>query len=207
MATKTKVPSNNRIADAIEAPATMQREIVIFELVGLSPLLQNNPASFIGTEGDSGLASKKKYVDAEEAELRVYRDSDGDVCFPAGAIVRSMVRAATGRKIGATAATTLFKGAVFIVEPFAKVLDAKGNPISGYEIDRRPVVVGKARIPRCRPMFPKWALRVPLDIDTAVVSKANVHEALSLAGRIVGIGDFRPEKSGGFGRFTVQPLK
>ena len=61
------------------APATMKPEIVVFTITGRSPLLQNNPANFIGkTDGDGGLAAgKKSYNNDEEAKLRVYLDDEG----------------------------------------------------------------------------------------------------------------------------------
>ena len=46
-------------------------------------------------------------------------------------------------------------------------------------------------------------MQVPLEIDTAILRPEQVDEALNLAGRIIGIGDYRPEKGGGFGRFSA----
>ena len=61
----------------VGAPAT-KPEIVAFLITGRSPLLQNNPANFIGkTEEGGALGTKKIYNDEEEAKLRVYLDGDG----------------------------------------------------------------------------------------------------------------------------------
>ncbi len=197
--------ATNRIADIIDAPATMKPEIVTFTVIGISPLLQNNPAEFIGKTGDEGLGSSKKtYKDEDEARLRVYKDADGAFAHPSEAFTKSMVKAVAGKKFGKMFATAAIKGSVFIAEPFSLLVDPKGNPIKEYQIDRRPVVVGKARILRCRPMFSKWQIRLALEIDTAILKPKDVLDALSLAGRIVGIGDYRPEKGGGFGRFKVE---
>ena len=189
----------------VGAPATMKPEIVTFAITGRSPLLQNNPANFIGNadEGDLG-AGKKKYNDEEEARLRVYQDSDGAYCHPCEAFTKSMVKSVAGKKFGKMFATAAIKGSVFIVEPFALILDAKGKSATKYALDRRSVVIGKARILRCRPMWTPWRMLVPLEIDTAILKPDQVLEALNLAGRIIGIGDYRPEKGGGFGRFTAE---
>ena len=190
------------------APATMKPKIVVFQITGTSPLLQNNPAEFIGAAEDDAITTgKPKYDDAEEARLRLYKDPDGRFCHPSEAFIKAMIRAVTGKKIGKLTATSTLKGSVFIVEPFAIIEDAKGKPATKYTIDKRPVVIGKARIPRCRPCWSKWYMRVPLEVDTAILSPVNVEEALSLAGRTVGIGDYRPEKGGGFGRFTAKIIK
>ena len=189
-------------------PSTMKPKIVVFEITGTSPLLQNNPINFIGVQEDTGLVGgKKQYDDHAEAELRVYRDPNGNNCHPTEAFIKSMIRAVTGRKFGKMSATSAIKGSVFIAEPYAIIEDDKGRPAKSYSIDKRPVVVGKARVPRCRPCWNKWKMRVPLEVDVAIISPQQVEESLSLAGRIVGVGDYRPEKGGGFGRFTVKIAK
>lgn len=211
MATATKKPKN-RIAELnghaeehdLEGPATMKPEIVVFKIIGISPLLQNNPANFIGVDDGAGLgAGKKKYNDEEEAKLRVYLNGDGQFCHPCEAFTKAMVAAVAGKKFGKMFATAAIKGSVFIAEPFAVIEDANGKPATKYEIDRKPVVVGKARVLRCRPCWNKWTMKVALEVDTAILSPEQVRESLNLAGRIKGIGDYRPEKGGGYGRFRV----
>ena len=188
-----------------DAPATMKPQIVVFKVAGMSPLLQNNPSAFIGVDEDAGLASKKKaYNDEDEAAMRTYKSPDDLFCHPAEAFTKAMLKAVSGKKFGKQFATAMIKGCVFITEPFAIIEDLKGNPATNYSIDRRPVVIGKARVLRCRPCWNKWQMRVPLEIDTALLGPDQVCESLALAGRIIGIGDYRPEKGGGFGRFTVE---
>ena len=208
MATKTKVSTNNRIQEHLDTPAVMRPEIVVFDIVGISPLLQNNPANFIGTPEDGTLTcGTKKYNDAEEARLRLYVSEDGRFRQPCESFTKAMVKAVSGKKFGKVFATAAIKGSVFIAEPFCEILSADGKPIKDYTIDRRPVVVGKARVLRCRPCFQDWRIRLALEIDTAMLQPSHVWESLSLAGRIVGVGDYRPEKGGGFGRFMVKPMK
>lgn len=198
-----KKKSDEAKGQVLDAPATMKPEIVAFTIVGVSPLLQNNPENFIGAVADVGLASKKVYVDADEAKLRVYQNSDGQFCHPSDAFKRSMVKAVAGKKFGKAHATAVIKGAVFIVEQYSVIEDPKGEPAKKYTIDKRSCVVNKARVNRCRPCWANWQIKVALEIDTAIVSPEDVKVALQLAGRIIGIGDFRPEKGGGFGRFKV----
>lgn len=188
-----------------EAPATMKPEIVTFKIIWTSPLLQNNPANFIGKQEGEDLASGKKvYNDEEEARLRLYLDPDRKFCHPCEAFTKAMVKAVAGKKFGKMFATAAIKGSVFITEPFALIEDENGKPATKYTIDRRPAVVGKSRILRCRPMFGKWRMKVAFEIDTSILQPAQVKESLALAGRIIGIGDYRPEKGGGFGRFRVE---
>lgn len=201
---KRKVSEDSDVA-VLDAPATMKPEIVVFNIVGISPLLQNNPASFIGVTGEAGLGSgKKTYNDEEEAKLRLYLDDEGAFCHPCESFTKAMVKAVAGKKFGKMFATSAIKGSVFITEPFAMLLDDKWKPLKDYTIDRRPVVVGKARVLRCRPTFKKWRVKLALEIDVAILRPADVKDALALAGRIVGIGDYRPANGGGFGRFKVE---
>ncbi len=189
--------------EEMEVPATMKPEIVVFQIVGISPLLQNNPVAFIGAPG-ADLAGKKTYDDEEEARMRLYLDPDGNHCHPTQAFPRSMAKAVAGKKFGKMFATTAINGAVFITEPFSIIEDEDGNPAKEYTIDRRSVVIGKARVLRCRPCWKNWRMRLALEVDTAILQPSQVSESLALAGRIKGIGDYRPEKGGGFGRFRVE---
>jgi hypothetical protein len=207
MATKAaKNGTVNRIADV--NPVTMgQTEIVTFRVVGISPLLQNNPMNFIGVQQDSSLGSKKTYNDEEEARLRVYQNDEGQYYHPSQSFQRSMVRAVTGKKFGKESAPAVLKGSVFIAEPHCIILDADGEPATAYGIDRQPCVVNKAKILRCRPVWKKWQMDVAFDVDYTFrpldVLKQYITQALATAGRTVGVGDYRPEKGGGFGRFVV----
>lgn len=200
MATKEKVSK-----ETMETPAVMKPEIVTFRVIGISPLLQNNPANFIGkAEGEVLASGKKTYNDEEEAKLRLYLDPDGAFCHPCEAFTKAMVKAVAGKKIGKMFATAAIKGSVFITEPFSILEDKNGKPLTKYIIDRRPVVIGKSRVLRCRPCWKEWSVRLALEIDMAIMTKENVRESLALAGRIIGVGDYRPEKGGGFGRFRVE---
>jgi len=76
-----------------------------------------------------------------------------------------------------------------------------------WEVDTRSVVIGRARVMRSRPVFKKWALEFELEIDEMEVPNDVVKEILEYSGKRVGIGDFRPEKGGSFGRFEVSKWK
>lgn len=193
-----------KTSEATVNASIMKPEIVTFLVVGTSPLIQNNPVEFIGKTETQSLGTKKVYNDQEEARLRLYLDSDGHFCHPSEAFTRAMVKAVAGKKFGKLFATAAMKGSVFITETLSIIEDANGKPLKKYDIDRRSVVVGKARVLRCRPIFEEWSIRVALEINTAILNPDMVRESLALAGMIVGVGDFRPEKGGRFGRFAVK---
>jgi hypothetical protein len=67
-------------------------------------------------------------------------------------------------------------------------------------LDIRPVVVNRARVTRIRPAFkPGWKLSFVTNILDDELPANMVHDILALAGKAVGIGDYRPK----FGRFMV----
>lgn len=209
MASSTKKQSlNTQVADeasdSLGVPASMKPEIMAFEITGISPLLQNNPAAFIGAVEEVALGAKKVYDDREEARMRTYWEDDGSFYHPMQSFIKAMLKAVAGKKFGKVFATKAVSGSVFLVSPHATILTRKGEPAQDYTIDRQPVVVGKARVLRCRPCWKEWFMKIAFEVDAAILGRPQVFEALSLAGRIIGIGDYRPEKGGGFGRFTVK---
>ena len=67
-----------------------------------------------------------------------------------------------------------------------------------------PVVVQRSRIMRTRAMFDlPWSCEFDLDCDDELVSSEHLSRWLDIAGRRIGLGDWRPEKSGQYGRFQT----
>jgi hypothetical protein len=60
---------------------------------------------------------------------------------------------------------------------------------------------------RYRPRFNDWGARFVMHVDDELLSLEMAHQLLSEAGQSIGIGDFRPEKRGPFGRFRVVEWK
>lgn len=56
---------------------------------------------------------------------------------------------------------------------------------------------------RYRGQFDPWGVKVRVEVNTAVISPEQVVNLFALAGFAVGIGEWRPERDGGYGRFRV----
>ena len=70
-----------------------------------------------------------------------------------------------------------------------------------------PVVVGRTRILRTRARFDcPWSVVGIADVDPKQVDSGKLTAWLATGGRRVGLGDWRPEKSGHFGRFNVEKV-
>lgn len=176
-------------------------EVIEYPIEHISPLLQHNPAS-MHTMSEV-MAKKKIPTPEEEATAGVYRLPTGQLYMPNDAFRSALVRAGSGRKLGKTFVTTIVKGAVFSATDAVPLTHPDGTPITTWDIDVRRALIGKAGVLRARPRIEKWAAVVPFEIDTEMISPALVEELLNLAGRLIGVGDYRPEKSGPFGRFRV----
>jgi hypothetical protein len=77
----------------------------------------------------------------------------------------------------------------------------------GRFADARSVVVQRSRIMRCRPIFNGWSAAFEVVFDPAVIDRADIVRISETCGALVGIGDYRPENGGDFGRFSVEVLK
>jgi hypothetical protein len=65
--------------------------------------------------------------------------------------------------------------------------------------DVRNVKIGQSKTLRCRPRFDKWSLEFEAEYEADIISGEEVEMAIRVAGREVGLGDYRPK----YGRFTV----
>ena len=67
--------------------------------------------------------------------------------------------------------------------------------------------MSRQRILRTRAMFKcPWSVVGVADVDPELVDKDKLTAWLALCGRRVGLGDWRPEKSGYYGRFDVEEV-
>jgi hypothetical protein len=93
-------------------------------------------------------------------------------------------------------AMDLFKAAVVSVTQLASL----GVKDWDYE-DRRRVLIQRNAITRSRPAFRAgWKVKIQLQVNLPeYVSPSLLNEVIASAGKLIGIGDFRPT----FGRFQV----
>jgi hypothetical protein len=68
----------------------------------------------------------------------------------------------------------------------------------------KAVRVGAAKVVRTRPVFRDWRFDLEGTIDTEVLDFADLEAVLKIAGQVIGLGEWRPEKGGSYGRFTAE---
>lgn len=142
-----------------------------------------------------GSAAKK----SDDLESYVYRNEDGEICLPGEYLRQAIIHAAKFRQDPRSprkSAMDLFKAAVVPLSELASL----GVKEWDYE-DRRRVTVQRNGITRIRPaMKAGWRCTVELMCNIPeYVDPLLLRQVIDDAGRLIGVGDFRPT----FGRFTV----
>lgn len=140
----------------------------------------------------------------DNVESYVYRNEENQICIPGRYIVRAIVEAGrsyhdprSARKMS----KDLVQAGVICEESLSPILVA-GEPVEDWEyLDQQRVVIQRNAITRTRPAFTKgWECEFTL---TSLLPEYITPEFLRVlvdeAGRIIGIGDFRPSH----GRFVV----
>jgi hypothetical protein len=188
------------IADEIEVP-TM---ICVYDvrLKSRSPYLMHRFPVENGSEGNSPTIPQD-LTPAQAAERAAYRTVDGELYIPAEHLEGAIRDGARFHKIGRRAAWPLAGAAVLILTRQIRL------GVERYAVDSRPVVIPstKGRIMRHRPMIADWEIDFQLELDTSIFSDGLFRKILTDAGLRAGIGDYRPARSGPFGRFNVLRLE
>lgn len=141
--------------------------------------------------------------DALEWMAGIYWDDELGAVIPSDNIERCIQLGAQKSRIGKDV-----QAAVFCSEPLVKLRYDGPKEKEKLAADprftlRRGVAVQKSRIIRIRPMFPTgWSITFTLEYDETIVNEKNLVKAMTDAGALIGLGDWRPK----FGRFLVEVL-
>jgi hypothetical protein len=170
---------------------------------GLAPgLLLNNPA---GPLERAPSARRSQLSALEEATERLYWTEDrSSIAIPSWNLHRGLITASYGWKLPSNRKVSLspyIAGEVEIL-PYFIPFGTKEHKVFVC----RAVVKGQG-ILRARPHFPEWSFRFDVTWEGQHLGK-DFHqdllpELLARLGSAIGIGDFRPDKKGKFGRFEV----
>lgn len=181
-------------------------------LQGITPLMMHNErlADPTGAWAKRLKAiSKKRNKSDEDLEALkraeweggLYCDDNNAPAIPVDWVLAAALAGGRRYKIG-----PLIKAGVFTSKrdrfplefDFKKKTDLDALYAAGF-VDYRGVVVGRARVMRCRPHFPGWSTTVELAYDPETIDREQLVQAIATAGQLIGIGDYRPR----FGRFEV----
>jgi hypothetical protein len=200
MAQAVSEPSNG----AAEAIETGLPYIVHVTIEGSADLLLHAwNCEAIQEKADSKKGSAAKKTDNMESYVR--RDDNGVICLPSEYLRMSIVNAAKFRQDPRSprkSAMDLYKATLVSLKPLVPIITVVGELPKIWDYEHRcRVQVQRNGITRCRPAFREgWKVEVPLLCNLPeYVSPSALNEVIAAAGRLIGVGDFRPS----YGRFQV----
>lgn len=191
----TLSPVSNDAQPSIEGTAPYQ---VSAALTGTSAFLfhrWSNEAVAAKSAAAKGSAAKK----TDDVESYVWRLENGEIGIPGEYVRQAVVNAAKYRQDPRSprkSAMDLYKAAVVPLTDLASL----GTDKWDY-LDQRRVTVQRSAITRMRPAFHAgWTAEFEFQVQLPeYVQPADLLDVLVNAGRLVGIGDFRPT----YGRFQI----
>lgn len=176
-------------------------------ITGLSPLLIHAiPASalFPGAS-TAAVDSGEKLTPLQEAKASLYLGSDGTTpVLPVANLYKAIIEAGTFHKVGKRQITTRDRSLV----PSFLWIDGEDMKIESPEpwaVHSRMVTneATKGKVPSHRPRWDKWHVSFVLSVDQSECSEKLARTLVNDAGRRIGVGSFRAERKGTFGRFSV----
>jgi hypothetical protein len=187
-------------------PMNVQRMNV--EIEGTSPMIQHKwSEKALRQLREKGGGKKTKDRTArdpvDEAQAATYLRQDGTPGVPLLAIKSALISAAH-KDIGVEK-TLVRKGLFIIAEGGDAILKLEGSAPTIRE-DAVRVGMGATDL-RYRPQFEEWRVNLPIEYDADLLQPSDIVNLIDRAGFGVGIGEWRPEKGGEFGRFRVRREK
>lgn len=170
------------------------------------------PMPDLATLSKGGKKSTGSIDYTQEWREYFYATEDGEIYQPSSHFEGALVKAAVNFKVSGKRGKSYkdLISANVVVDPerilfgvhVPEELDADAD--KQLYLDVRPVIVNRARVVRIRPTFKAgWELSFNLQVLDDEIQSELLQDILILAGKTVGIGDYRPK----FGRFNVIEYK
>lgn len=179
-------------------------KLISFWIKGTSPMIQHAWSHKAIAMMRMTAAERKKQPkvarDPEgEAMAAMYTTADGEPGFPMLAFKAALISAAH-KDLGIE--KTLVRKSLFL--PSGAYGDGLIAPLEAAppEIREDMVRVGAGSTDiRYRPEFDRWRVNVIVEVDADLLNEQDVINLVNRAGFSVGVGEWRPEKGGEYGRF------
>jgi hypothetical protein len=172
--------------------------MVIFTIKGTADMLFHRwSVESVAEKAAAAKGSAAKKTD--DLQSYIWRNDSKEICLPGEYVRQAVIMAAKFRQDPRSprkSAMDLYKAAVINLTPLASL----GTCDWDY-LDQRRVMVQRNGVTRVRPaMLAGWEAEFEFQVQLPeYVPSAHLHEVLVNAGRLIGVGDFRPT----YGRFAV----
>lgn len=193
------------LLNGVENPVQTEKPYIVqIEIIGSCPIIFHKwSCEDVASKAAAKKGSKEKKTD--NVESFIYRDEDGHICLPGEYLRMAMVYAAKFKQDPRSprkSAFDLFKAGIVPLTELAKI---NGGTKQWDFIDQRRVVIQRNAITRMRPAFLKgWSAEIEIQVLVPeYIDKHLFMEVLEMAGRLIGLADFRPT----YGRFQVSKCK
>lgn len=178
---------------------------------GKTPMLCNkftDEAQMAATAGTSLSTNGDKGSPKEQASKKLYIGSNGKPMIPQPNLFACIIAAGKFFKAGKSKVTTL-KTSIIPACLEMEGLEYQIISKEGWCVDTRPVRNPSTggRFLCHRPCFNDWALRFEMELDTDIIGISLMRDIVDAAGKRIGLGDFRPDCKGPFGKFVVTEWK
>jgi len=181
------------------------------KIKGKTPYMQHrmDDQTLEDWEKNRGKIIERKEVaqeDYKRALFHSYNNGDGQFYMPSehlrGSFINGgkMVKSKVGNSRRSMA--NIVAGMFFIKEDKLPLPD-------NWEIDKRSAVNKniKARVISIRPKWVDWNVEFTLEVDNDTITDETTKAVIENAGKYIGIGSFRPEHNGMFGRFEIEKFE
>ena len=184
---------------------------VAITISGITPLLCNrftDEAQQKASSGNRAATVGDHGSNRDQAEKKLYLNAKGIPVIPQPNLFRCIIDAGKYFKVGKSKVTTVKSSII----PACVSIDELEIPIeheSPWTVDTRPVRIPSTggRILAHRPSFEDWRLSFTASVDTEIITVGFFREIVDAAGKRIGLGDFRPDCKGPFGKFVVVDWK
>ena len=178
-----------------ESPLLMHSGQLADPMNGFTKALKKVSGKRMKTEADFEELARIEYLGG------LYVGADGEPIIPADAIEAMLVEAFKKSKQGKTA-----KAGVYVTKDAKLQYTGPKTPDTLWSDPKhrfvKAVRVGTAKVMRTRPIFPEWSAEIEVHYLDDVIDKSAVADAVNVAGRLVGLLEWRPK----FGRFDAKAI-
>ena len=176
----------------------------------LTPAQEEERRRIIAVTGSKRSEEEVELLNRADCIRSLWVDHSGQPCIPETVIRAVIEGGARKTKEGGMVRELLLVESV----DFAFDRDALGDTPEEWAVTLQHhagVKVGQSRINRVRALFPEWSASIRIDVADLPNGKPEVdlvqlRRWMDTAGKRIGIGDWRPQKSGIHGRFTVAEM-